>query len=513
MKDEEGGYLKLASTNGVTTPQIKALRSSINKHLIKAATFKVNRSNLIQNGISGKSGSLTYDDAKTTLATMSLSPTTDFYQGDESSVAFAQVVRGAIKRYGVDVIGDDLKGKIKSGLLSNDKNIRRASLDFLKQIDPSEDLSEMKDGLFKGDVEFQASLAGVIKNANSNIDPTIDAAKIAQMKKEMDDKGGWLPAFYASEVSNDKDDYNSKNERQIMFQKWMAETLSDEVEGMVGEGGFFSFSDMPISSRLSARIEGYIEPIILDMKVNGTWNQTDSNKNRAIITEQIKLKLKDQIVFMNGQASIQEPGLVMHSNTTNTRVPIGNNVRNGSGGTEDVIMNMQEVATNITEGFPGLSIGGDIMIRPHKNFRIKAMFPTGNVLNGFEKEMTPDYIHGFAIYDSVNSSVPISLSTNVDIPVKEVSKIKEDGTYGGNFGWTEWQSEGTVKFTGVYSQDLILAQKYINPYIILMPVYSAVGGKIQSYELGVQPHFQNEDKKTISNEMLLKFIQNGKPQN
>jgi len=494
---------KLSATVGVSSPQVQKVKSAYLKLALENATFLQQQNQLINNVSTGDAGDLTATNAKAVLGKMSLNPNYDFTSDDNKQFAFGEIIGAAVDRYGIAVIDDTLKAKIKAGILSEDSAIVKRTMSLLKQIDTTSDLSQIKDDVFGKDKVVGPKIASLISGTDTITSSATLLPEYEEAHKLIEETG-IMNMIFAEDIKSGESDVASKPKRVAAYNNWLKSSATAEIFDEVILGDMI-WGSPEMDNTLVSRLKDMMTQGVADLIVSGTWT-TDDDDNQDKLIKSMANKLKGKVVYYNDALHYKPDAEMFLDVGKFGQIPVGNQINNPDGKVEDVLGNMNEAALTITDGFPDLNItdGGDIQIRPSKYFSIPV-----TSLDAMGNEITKN-VTVYGIFDSLNPTTPIGLNVGVDMNVEQITKINTDGSSSRDgFSWWQPQPNSTIKFTGNYKNDLLMAQKYLNPYIVLSPYGEKDGeGKYSGYHLGVIPHFVDTDESTTKNDVLLQLLNN-----
>lgn len=501
----KSSFVNLSSTNGVTTPQVNKVKAEFSKLMLENRQFKIAQSQLHNSLNKGDMGNLTSDVAKTTLSKMANNSRYDFTLGATESFTMGSILQQSVNRFGMSVINDDLKAKIKAGLLHSDSDIKNNTLNMLKIMDQTSDLAQIKDELFKDDRLVGPLISGLLQNQSSTVSDGLTQADYAEAFKKIDLVGVGGMLFQEKIADGDKS-VGSKQKLKAMVQILISEN-GEIFEENTGVGDKAQFGNPPMSLGLETKINQLMKSSIAEMLVAGTWETNDDSVNQAKVMKLVATKLKGDVVYFNGKMQHQPSmSIYFKDHKTFGKVPIGNNVKNPLGNYEDVYDNMEVAVKDIKDGLTNLTDADadNFIIRKHKSFELPTEYTS--LVNG-KNVVEKGVITGYAIYDKDNPSTPLGLQVGKTLEVQPVSQFDAEGNYTGEYNLWQRQRDTKVKLTGEYKTDLLMMRKYLNPYIVLIP-YKAKGfdGKYTGYHLGVLPHFKEEGAKTLSNKILQNLL-------
>ncbi len=494
-------FVGLSATVGVTSPQVQKVKAEFTKLYLENASFSKMQNQLLNNAKTGDAGDLTATNAKEVLGKMSFDEVYDFTSDTIKATKFGTIIRGAVDRYGISVIDDTLKAKIKAGLVSTDTTIMDRTIKLLKLIDSTPDLSQIKEDLFKDDKVISPRIAGILAGESGIVSGTQTEIEFQNAHKAIEETG-LLNMIFAESVEKGEKNTGSNPKRTAKYNEWLKSSVVGEIFDEIVLGDTWGTPDMSLS--LITRMKTMMNQSVADLMVGGKWTNDDSD-NQENLVKSIATKLKSKVVYYNETLHYMPDMEFKLDKNQFGMIPIGNAVPNGNpnGETEDVFKNMEAASKTITEGFPTLQItdGGSLMIRPHSYFKLPATYTDAKNVK------RKGNLTVYGIFDSMNPGTPLGLKVGEDLKVEQVSKYA-DGKYDGGFSWYENQPNSQIKLTGDYKSDLLLAKKYLNPYIVLAPFGEKNSdGKYSGYHLGVVPHFTETKKSTISNNALQQLLE------
>jgi hypothetical protein len=459
---------ELNNTPGVNMAMYAGAKAEITKHLIAARDDMVGMAQ-IEAFAFPKDGqpqvahpNLTIDKMKDLLPKMIGETKYNFLANPQAANATGNLLSEVIQRFGTEVVGDDVLQMIKAGLMSDDERLQTASQTLLRTIDPDMKIARQ---LFKDDQQvsnmFSVGSDGSIRlDVNDLQTPGLEDARTAVQTTGIEKliTGEEKKADIATE-----------------YQSWL-EKVYERVQENKGLDGWFT-SDATGNPAVNDLIKRFASDEAARMLNNG--GAVDADKLAANVAKRI-----DPLIH------IDEGMLRITGELPNDQIPLGNQVprRDGTGGFEDVISNMNKAVDSIPVGLTSLKLPNGEMLDDGDQLGIS-----------YNKNLGMKNVYQVVYKDGVRSGTPVS------IPIRDPQsgsftsidgsrQYREDGK---EYSW--WQTEDNnfleFKLTGNVANDELLLKRFVHPSIRLIPFPAHAP---TMYYMGVEPHFNKFDGKYMT---------------
>jgi hypothetical protein len=386
----------------------------------------------------------------------------NFLANPQAANATGNLLSEVIQRFGTEVVGDDVLQMIKAGLMSDDERLQTASQTLLRTIDPDMKIARQ---LFKDDQQvsnmFSVGSDGSIRlDVNDLQTPGLSDARTAVQTTGIE------------KLITGKE---KKADIESDYQSWL-EKVYERVQENKGLDGWFT-SDATGNPAVNDLIKRFAQDEAARMLNNG--GAVDASKLAENVAKRI-----DPLIH------IDEGMLRITGELPNDQIPLGNQVprRDGTGGFEDVIGNMNKAVDSIPVGLKSLKL------------------PNGEILDdgdqlgiSYNKNLGMKNVYQVVYKDGVRSGTPVSIpirdpNTGSYTSIDGSRQYREDGK---EYSW--WQTEDNnaleFKLTGNVANDELLLKRFVHPSIRLIPFPAHAP---TMYYMGVEPHFNNFDGKYMT---------------
>lgn len=370
-----------------------------------------------------------------------------------------EMIGSVISQYGYGAVDDDVREMIKAGLRSDDPTLQKASTDVIRQFAGENMATALQ--LFSDDAEFSRmvaigsdeSVTIAVNNANN---PELIAAREQILST------GVAESLYPNAKTEDQ------NTNYLALQSKIAEEVEERFEL---DNGFMFFGNGG-TPNLTPSASTHMHNVIAE--------ETARLRSRGLAVDEAQLTKNVAAVLANTLV-INDGRLEPLRDVPANQIPIGNNVprRDGSGGFENVIDNMNRAADSIYVGLPRLTVGG-VEIDDDEDLTIiynaQLSVGEGNLYQVVSKE----------------NGRPLHLPVGMEIDGSQ--QYQESGE---PYQWWNWNDNEGLSFqlTGNLEADQLLLKRFVHPGIRLVPQGADPmnEGAPTSYFVGVEPHFNNYD--------------------
>ena len=370
-----------------------------------------------------------------------------------------EMLNAVIGQYGFNAVHDDVREMVKAGLRSDNPDLQAASLSVVRQFAGENMQTALQ--LFSDDQEFARMISvgsddSVTIDTNNLNNPELIAAREQILAT------GVAESLYPNEKTEDQ------NTSYLALQS----SIAEEVEERFGLDDGFMFFGNGGSPNLTPSAATHMQNVIAEetARLRSRGLAVDENQ----LTKNVANVLANTLVINDGRL---EPLRDVPAN----QIPIGNNVprRDGSGGFENVIDNMNRAADSIYAGLPRLMVGG-VEIDDDEDLTII-----------YNAQLSVGEGNLYQVVSKANGR-PLHLPVGMEIDGSQ--QYRENGD---EYQWWNWNDNESLAFqlTGNIEQDQLLLKRFVHPGIRLVPQGADPmnEGAPTSYFVGVEPHFNNYD--------------------
>ena len=453
MSTSMGGLL---NTPGVNMTMIGTARAEVAKHLTTATKLKLGMNRVAEfvkgGGNVNPHPSLTTESVKELMPNMMGQPTFNFLADSDVAINAGNMLNEVIQRFGLEAVDDDTLQMIKAGLMSDDQSKQEASLSVLRVIDPT---FEIASKMFKDDTDV---LSMFTVNTDGSITADLSDAQNPGLLASRDFvRETGIEQIITGETKKDKQAEGFEDFINTVVER------TEEVKGMDGwfTGNSYGTANVNIEAR------DIIKSITADaaakmLSANGAIDESKLAKTVA-------RRVAPLLVFNDGV--LQKRGEMTGV------IPVDNMVprKDGTGGYENVISNMNDAADSLPLGLTNIRLNSGTLLEDGDQVSVN-----------YNRMMGLDNVYEIIDQDQV----PLVLPVNGAEIIGSLQYDKNFKPYG-MFDFEE-DDERRFKLTGNKVEDEQIMKRFVHPAIRLMPM-TRPDGQTSGYRIGVEPFFKNYD--------------------